>query len=90
MLTDNMAKIQIALKNKAIIRNEKGECIALPSNDGQRTEDCIKCYIKDAYYWSSAAIQKELFVNNKPFDEWFESQYSINTTPMINPPHTHE
>jgi len=74
MLTDNMTKIQVALESGAIVRNEKGERIALPSFDGQRTDDCIKCYIKDAYYWSSAEIQSALFVNGQPFEEWFELQ----------------
>lgn len=74
MLTDNMTKIQVALESGATVRNEKGERIALPSNDGQRSDDCIKCYIKDMYYWSTAAIQQQIFVNGQPFEEWFELQ----------------
>lgn len=72
MLTDNMAKMQMALEASEIVQNEKGERIALPSNDGKRTDDCIKCYIKDMFYWSTAAIQQQIFVNGQPFEEWLD------------------
>jgi len=79
IITDNMVKIQIAIESGATARNEKGERIAIPKNYDRScghppTGDCIKCYIKDMFYWSSAAMQKEIFVNEQLFDEWFELQ----------------
>lgn len=77
MLTDNMAKIQVALEAGAVVRNEKGERIKLPGNSesGKRTDDCVKCYVNGTHwYWSSGAVQQEVFVNGQPFDVWFELQ----------------
>ncbi len=79
MLTENMVKIQIAIESGAIVKNEKGERVELPKKWDTScglppTEDCIKCYIKGMYYWSSAEVQKEIIVNGLAFDDWFEQQ----------------
>ena len=57
--------------------NEKGERIELPfgtETGGKRTDDCIKCYIKDRYYWSPAFVQSDIIVNSILFGKWFELQ----------------
>ncbi len=77
-MTDNMIKILVALEAKATVKNHKGERISLPNKIDNRSNDCVKCHVLDLYYWSTAAVQKSLFVDGKPFDEWFEQAYPIN------------
>ena len=74
-----MVKIQVAIEMGATVTNEKGERIDTPKSWDRScgmppTEDCIKCYIKEMYYWSSAEVQKEIIVNGLAFDDWFEQQ----------------
>lgn len=77
-MTEQMAMIQLGFENNGKVTNELGERIELPKKYDYRTDDCIKCYLRNSnvFYWSSAEIQKEIKVNNMPFYEW------LNTLPI--------
>lgn len=75
IMTENMAKIQLAIEIGATVQNQKGERIMLPGEgDFNRTTVCVKCYVNTSqYYWASSEKQ-ELIIDGKPFEDWLEAQ----------------